>query len=67
MRIENVRDGAVGSYNGSSEGVTVRISLPEPDGTYQVLIDNTPTTDYKVVNGYVVVEVPFKDCYIHLA
>lgn len=67
VRIENVRDGAVGSYNGSSEGVTVRITLPEPDGTYQVLIDNTPTTDYKVVNGYVVVEVPFKDCYIHLA
>lgn len=67
VRIENVREGAVGSYNGSAEGITVRISLREPEGSYTVYVDGKATTDYQVIDGYVVVEVPFAACYVNIA
>ncbi len=40
------------------------IRLPEPDGNYSVLVDGAATADYTVVNGEIVLTLPFGNFYV---
>ena len=64
VRRSNVRDNAVGTLQGKHDGLSVCIRLPEPDGNYSVLVDGAATADYTVVNGEIVLTLPFGNFYV---
>lgn len=64
IRVSNVRENAVGTLGGVTNGLSITLRLQEPDKKYSVLVDGTATDDYTVENGEIVLTLPFGNFYV---
>lgn len=51
---------------GNTENLKVCVTMDEPDGEYQVLLNGTEVEDYTAKDGKIVVEIPFANGHLQI-